>query len=420
MVVYGVTDRFSRWNALPTPRSVAILLAAAGAGIAPAMAAVDLSATATTSVEHNTNPIELSSREAFLFSPRGKKDLDDTSTSLTASVGAETGADGPLHINLQGLYSHTESERFNKLGHDDYNLAGNLDWKPSELYDVSLTGSHNREPIGLADVGGQRATLKTATSAQSTLRLRPVPKIQLGVTPAWSEIKMPLQGAERYRYSWTSGTVFLIFLGPGGLVPGLSANQTKGRYRGIGNATRYKQESIQGTLNYKASGFSTFSLAAGQTRRTTRLVEPSNDPEALAAEGTHSGFTGSLNYDRNLSVKTSITAGAFRYIQEYETGVGREIGTGVTGNITWKATSKLSVTLDSTFTLLNVQGIQFTGLAVDREDLVRSFTIGVGYIATRHLSLRTYLTRRIRNSNGTYADQFNASVGGLELTTTFD
>lgn len=384
------------------------------------MAAVDLSAGATISYEHNTNPIELGTREARLFAPEGKKDLDDTSHVLTANVAAKTSTEGPLQMGLHALYSHSKSERFNTLGHTDYNYGVDVDWKPSPVFDMSLAASQNREPVGLADIGGQRTAEKTTSSATGVLRVRPTSQFQLGYSPGWSKIKLPLQGADNYQYDSTSHTVSLDFIGAGRLVPGLAANETTGGYSGIGNATEFRQRAIQGTLNYKATGFSTFSLAAGQAKRTVRLIEPSTDPDALATEGTHSGFMGSLTYDRQLSPKTGITVSLFRAFQEYETGVGTEVRTGLVGGIAWNPTSRISVTLNSEVVLSKIDGMQFTGNNVKREDLLRSFSVGVGYLATRLVSVRTYVTRRIRNSNGTFADQFNANTAGVELGINFD
>jgi hypothetical protein len=55
----------------------------------------------------------------------------------------------------------------------------------------------------------------------------------------------------------------------------------------------------------------------------------------------------------------------------------------------------------------------------DREDLVRSFSLGVNYLATRRVSVRGYTTRTIRNSTVRSA-LFNDTIAGVELTATVD
>ncbi len=111
---------------------------------------------------------------------------------------------------------------------------------------------------------------------------------------------------------------------------------------GIENATRYQQQTLQGTVDYKATGLSSFTLAAGYTQRTTHLIVPSNDPVALASEGSDSAFTGALNFHRQLSVKTGINVGGFRYFQQYYAGVNTTVGAGFNVGIDWAATAKLA------------------------------------------------------------------------------
>ncbi len=199
----------------------------------------------------------------------------------------------------------------------------------------------------------------------------------------------------------------------------LGLNGVRGRYSGIASATRYRQRNIQGTLNDQATGGSTFTLFAGHTQRTTHLIVPSNDPQALANEGSNSAFTGSLNYHRQLSVKTGVTVSAFRDFRQYDAGVNTTVGTGFTARITWAATAKVSTRLDSQYTWSNIEGLLVAGTPSQRKDLVRNYTLGIDYLATRHLSLRTYATRHIRHSNGLYA-QFNNTSAGLELMASFD
>jgi hypothetical protein len=50
---------------------------------------------------------------------------------------------------------------------------------------------------------------------------------------------------------------------------------------------------------------------------------------------------------------------------------------------------------------------------------VRSFSLGVSYLATRRFSLRGYVSRTIRNSTVRSA-LFNGTVAGVELTATVD
>ncbi len=202
----------------------------------------------------------------------------------------------------------------------DHNLGGSLAWKPSKVFDISLLASENRTPVDLTDIGGEQATQQTARDVQSTLHFLLLPGLRIGLTPGWSETKTALPDAPDFRLRGTSGSVSLDFPGTGRLTPGIVVTQSSAKYSGIDNATRYHQQLVQGTLNYVATGFSTFTLAAGVAQRSTHLIVPTDDPAALANTGKTNAFTYSLNYRRQLSVKTGINAAAYRYFQQYDAG----------------------------------------------------------------------------------------------------
>ena len=210
----------------------------------------------------------------------------------------------------------------------------------------------------------------------------------------------------------------LDYLGAGRLVPGLVVNESKGTYSGIAIATRYKQQSVGVSLNYKVTDFSSFSLFAGHTQRTTHLVVPSNDPLALAFEGTKPAYTGSLTYQRQLSVKTSINLSTFRNFQQFNAGVNTTVDTGFAAGIIWKTTPKLSTTLDLRYDRSTISGLQ-DATGDERKDLVRSNSLSFKYSAAHLVSLRSYFMRRTRSSNVRSA-QFDANVAGLELTAAFN
>jgi hypothetical protein len=399
-----------------------VALTATYAGSAArAMAAVDLTASAAVNVEHNSNPIELSSNEAFSFAPGGKSQLDDTSRVVTATVGAGFGSNGPLHAGLQALYSHTESQRFNKLGHSDYNIGGDVAWKPGHAFDMSLTGSRSRSPIRQADATGEETTQKTTSYASSTLRLRPTEDWQLALKPSWTHVELPLAGAPNYRYRESAGSVAIGFLGAGRLVPGVELVEAKTTSSGVGGAADYRQRTVSGTLNYQTKGFSTFALSIGQTRRVTDVDETASDP--TAKDGTDSGLSGSLSYQRKLSPKTSFNISAFRAYQLYDAGLNLTVDTGFSFGVSWAATRKLTVALKSDNVWSHIDavagGVEVTGADGTREDMVRAYSLNLGYLAARHISVDAYATRRVRRSE-VWAAQFNSTIFGLGLTAKLD
>jgi hypothetical protein len=136
-------------------------------------------------------------------------------------------------------------------------------------------------------------------------------------------------------------------------------------------------------------------------------------------EGTNSAFTGSLNFNRQLSVKTSLYASAFRYFEQYDAGVNPSVGSGLAVGATWSPTAKITVDVDTGLVWSSIEGA--TGIVGDdrRNDVVRSYTMSVDYSATRLLSVRAHVTRMIRRSE-VWTDQFNSTVVGLELTASID
>jgi hypothetical protein len=385
-----------------------VLAAICAGGMGPAMAAIDFSGGGTIGVEHDSNPLEISNANQ----------VDDTTQRLTANA-AVNGGDGPIHAKLQALYRHVKYDRFNTLDHSEYNLSGGLDWKPGQVFDVSLQASQIRVPVSLADIGGAQSTQQTSRQAQGTLRVRPTPRWQLSLTPGWSEFETPLPGARNFQLRENSTTASLDYLGAGRLIPGLAVNETKGTYSGIVNATRYEQRTVQGTLNYQVTTFSKFSLSAGHTERTTHLLAPTNDPLALALEGTKPAFTGTLVYQRELSVKTSINIGAFRDFQPYNAGVNTAVVSGFTAGAVWKPTLKLSASVDSRFAWFTISGVQVASTVGDRRDLLRTYSLGLTYLASRRMSLHGYLGRRMRNSTVRPAI-FDGTTAGLEFAITLD
>jgi hypothetical protein len=413
-----------RASALPTGRSAATLLLAATcvAWSATATAAADFSAGASVSFEHDTNPIELGTNEAHVFDPDGKSDLDDTSRSWGANVGLILDGSGPLRLNLQALYSHTESARFDRLGHDDYSVGGSLAWKVSRAIDVSLTAEQFRAPIRQSEAGGDRATQRTTHHVASTVQVRPTPRWQLSVSPSWNRVDLPLESAPDFVYRETGGNVALSYVG-GRISPGVMVSESRSRNSGIGGATKYRQQTIWGTLNYSVPNFSTLSLSVGRTKRTTDVIEATTDPDLQQAEGADSGISGSLGYQRRLSVKTSVNINGYRNFQQYDAGVNLSVNTGFSVGVNWSPTERISVAVENNNSWSTVDELPEPGAPATvpgkRKDLLRSYSVSMGYLFAKRVSVGVNVARRIRRSE-VWTDQFNGTIVGLSLSAKLD
>ncbi len=409
-------------RAVPTDGTAGTVLVVAlcAAAVQPAFAAVDVSAGVTVGGQYDTNARQLASIELPPLQAEGRTIArDDASMNVGANVAARIGS-GPLRAQAQISYTHSESMRSEALNHDDYSFAASVNWAPNRAFDFSLQGTQNRLPLGLADVGGQESTPQTSSSAQGTLRVRPTPQWQLSLTPGWSETRTPLEGAEDFRLQETRGTLSIEFPGAGRLVPGVSVSQSEGTYFGVPRATRYTQRAVSGTLSYRLTEVTAFSLSGGQTWRTTRLRVPTNDPAAVAIEGKDSAFTGSLSLSRQLTAKTGVNLNFFRNFQQYDAGVNTTLGTGFSAGVNWAATPKVSATLQNSFTWSVIDNATVSsGVPARRVDLVRSYSLGLSYLATRAVSFNANVTRNVRRSE-VWTDQYNSTIVGLSLSIGFD
>lgn len=407
---------------LPGRSARAIILAAtAMALMRPAMAEIDLTGGVSVGSQYDTNARQLANIEQAPADDDGNRKRDAVSMFASANVAAKLGGTGPLRGQALASYNHSDyfGQGQGSLSHDDYTIGLNLDYKPGQVYDVSVQASQTRAPIGLADVGGISSVEQTATNAQGTFRVRPTPRWQLSLSPGWSETKTPLAQADDFRLTTKTSTASIEFLGSTQLVPGLGATRSESSYSGITNATRYSQESAFATLNYKVTALTNFNLSAGKTWRDTDLRDPSGNPTAGALAGKDSAFTGSLGITRQLTPKTGVNVSAFRNFQQYDAGVNTSIGTGFSVAVNWAATARFSASLGTAYTQSVIDGVAFGNTTMERTDLVRSYSLGMNYRATRMVTVNSSVTRNVRRSE-VWVDQYNGTVGALTVSIVFD
>jgi hypothetical protein len=397
-----------------------LFAAACAAGTGPAMAGVNVgvSVGATVGVDYNSNAYNLSSTEEAPGSG-GSTDRDDfsrrASVDFRFNVGLDGTNDGPVRLQVRAGLVDASFDHFEAISHRDHDVGAILDWRPSRVFDISLETSHSSNPVEIADVGGSENSQQKEFQNRATLRVRPTPQWQIALTPGWKKSTTDLPDAPDFKLREDSGKVALDFLGAGRLVPGVAVSQAKGRYSGIEDPTRYRDRTVQATLNYTATAASTFTFAAGRTQRNTRLIEPSSDPAALAREGGDSAFTGALNFHRQLTVKTGINIAAYRYFQNYDAGVNTSVGTGISTGVTWAATAKISTSLDGGLSWSNIDDIEVEDTLVQRKDLERRLSLGVTYAFTQRFSLRGHFTRSVRTSDVDSAE-YRSTAAGVDLT----
>ncbi len=395
-----------------------ILAAAAMAPMQPAMAQIDLSSGVAVGSQYDSNARQLANIEEAPLDDKGERKRDAVSMYASANIAARLGGTGPLRGQAVASYSHSDSMDQESLSHDDYSFGVNLEYRPGQVYDVSLQASQSRAPIGLADIGGINTVEQTATSAQGTLRVRPTPRWQLSLAPGWSQTRTPLANADDFQLTTRTGTASIEFLGAAQLVPGLGATQAESTYSGITNATRYTQQAAFFTLNYKVTTVTNLSFSAGKSWRETKLRNSSGS-SAGVTDSSDSAFTGSLGITRQLTAKTGINISAFRNFQQYDAGVNTSIGTGFSVAVNWAATRRFSASLGTAYTQSVIDNVAFGNTTIERTDLVRSYSLGLNYRATRAVAVSASAARNVRRSE-IWVDQYNGNVASLSISVVFD
>jgi len=151
---------------------------------------------------------------------------------------------------------------------------------------------------------------------------------------------------------------------------------------------------------YTVSALSAFTGQVGYTRRSS----------ALATDDV-STATGSLDFKRSLTGKTSIDLLASRLVSSNITNTSSEIDTQGSATITWQATYKLALRAGYALTTryLPDQG-ELPG--TNRTDHQQTTTLHVDYQILRWLTLSPYANVQSRSSN-VIDGNYNATVYGI-------
>jgi len=166
----------------------------------------------------------------------------------------------------------------------------------------------------------------------------------------------------------------------------------------------YTQNSGEFKLNYAVSGSSKLNAGIGYTRR----VQSGN-------EGSVSGVTGELGYNRQLTGKTSLNVQLIRAVNSYVASGGSEIDTTASVGLVWQATYKVGVNLDGSYTRSAFVGQAIpNSVANGRVDRSKAATLSVKYQALRRLQLRGYLKSQSRSSAVNEFD-YNDTIIGVEV-----
>jgi hypothetical protein len=358
---------------------------------------------ATAHIEHDSNVFLVPNSE-FQIMERGFSELGDTDAKAVA------GLNGVYLWSLQSLTANFEVRRldyehFTDLDHNEYLGDLRFDWKLGSVLDGLLHVRQERSAPSFANNDSTGLTLNTARNADAKVDLKITPDWRLEAGADYSKLEAPLQFYPEFVDREVGTQLGIKYLGVANLSYGLVYQHIDGDYYNAPEVGPYTQNSAELKLNYAVSGLGKLNAGIGYTRR-----DQSGD------EGTVSGVTGELGYNRQLTGKTVLDLQLTRAVNSYVAAGGSEIDTVASVGVTWQATYKVGVSVNGSYTHSTFIGQAIpNSVANGRVDHDRAASLSVKYQALRKLQLRAYLNSQTRSS---VIDEFDFSdtIVGIEAS----
>lgn len=412
----GRDDNRVTGTCLATIAATALLAGAAQ----PVLAVTGFTPFATVGYEHDSN-VFMRPSSAPAFAAEGITALGDS--VLDYEAGIEGQADwGPERLTLNASATRDDYDRFSFLNNYAYDLGAALDWRLNPVVDGTAAYKQTRYMAPFTNTFATSLLLDDERTGSVTGRILMTPEWRLDLTPELHELDTPVPGFPDFKLRERVGIAGLNYLGFGKLMAGMQLTYDDGRYEGIAAATRYQQRDADLTANYKVSGLSTFSAAAGYSERSSEAnpADSAPTPSGIFAGyggnlGTTSGATGTLTYQRDLTGKTSVRLSLFRRVDSYAAGANPEIGTGGEVGMTWKADPKIVVNLNYGLTHDAIKGGLVVVNAANRTDRTQNAEFEVQYTALAWLTIRPYVNWNKASSTFKLGN-YSALIVGIDVT----
>jgi hypothetical protein len=297
-------------------------------------------------------------------------------------------------------------DHFTQLDHNEYNLDGGLKWKLGRLLDGTLEVQRDRTMVAFTNVENAQFVLLTEQRESAKIGYELTPDWRIEGSGYYRTVDQAFLGAPTLDLAESFGQVELKYVGRAGLTSGLSAGYVIGDYTGTSAADNpsYRQTTVALVANYEPTGRSTLKGALGYSDRTSASVT-----------NQLSGFTGEIDYQNQLTGKTSVQLQLSRAINSYISNVSSEIDAIAALNVRWQATYKIGVLAGYSWTNRELPGQGNAPVGSDRVDHLQYATINVDYEPFRRLSIKPYINLQTRSSNFIGGD-FNATVYGVYFT----
>ncbi len=331
------------------------------------------------------------------------------------------GLNDDYRLSQQDLFVHLNGaefqyQHFTQLNRDEYNIDGGWNWWLSRdltgIFDVSR--SRSMLPFGSLLTPEGLPVIQTAQRESATARYQFNPDWLMEGNVSESKTNSPVPAAALLNLQETSGSFTLTYTRNARLTGGGRISYASGRYEdGVADLSpTYHQIELAGVANYVASGLSSFTGALGYTRRSS-----------TSNINSVSSVTGSGDYKRALTGKTSIELTLARIVNSAITNTGSEVDTTAGGSLHWQATYKIGVSLGYSWIQRyypdqNAAPTALVAVGSDRTDNQQNAFINADYQVLRWLVVKPYYNFQTRRSNAQDSN-FNSTIAGISVTGTF-
>lgn len=329
----------------------------------------------------------------------------DTQRRYAAGIaGSLPWGDQKLRGTIEGR--RLDYSQFSHLNHDEYLLSGGMDWRLSSSLDGALNYRQEQRMASFADRRTTELTMEEERIASASLNLHLGSSWRLETGLQSRNLDSPLPGFPEFRLKENTLSTAIKYLVADRLTAGIYTDYLSGQFDGIPNAGKFRQTGLGLVVDSSLGSFSRLSAQLGYARREDDV------------SGSLSAMTGLLSYHRELTVKTSVDALAFRRIGSYAGSASSVQETGAGTTLAWKATQKMSLTGSYQWVEGDFEESALSGAAQRRKDTSHIASVNLAYQMLPWLALRPYYGFRSRDSSVEF-NNYDAKIVGVELRAHF-
>jgi len=364
-------------------------------------------AAATAQFESNSNVFDLDPSGNTVTSPtRYSRPPSDQYYAYGAEL------TGIYVFGRQNIYARVVAKEFNyqrftQLDHNEYEIVTRWLYKFGSDLEGVVGVTRTRGMVPFLDLGGsQQLTLSVVTQQRENVNF------DYKLSPRWTlqgktgigTSSEPVANSPDLELKENTYSTTLKYVGIGRLTSGVSAGYGTGRYSG--STTANNPSFSQSQAGLVASFVSPRTIYDGELGYSRRSSSAGTDSTA--------GVTGLIDFTYRLTPKTAYRLAVSRSIKSYVVNSASELDTDFSAGLGWKATVKLSLALDYTFSYRQYPG-QGVEAGTNRTDHRQQANLGIVYTPQPWVLIRPYANIQTSHSNLTTRDS-NSTVFGISIT----